>query len=116
MGMFARLSTRRSQCQCAFLALLGISVAVAQLPLLSGNDAPIAFADIAADAGIRFVHAGSPTSQKYLIETMGAGVAMLDYDNDGRLDLFFVNGAALTDPMTSGGPPPDKRDSRYHNR
>ena len=114
--MFARLSTRRRQCQFAVLTPLAVCLALAGPSLLSGSDAPIAFEDITAEVGVGFVHAGSPTSQKYLIETMGAGVAMLDYDNDGRLDLFFVNGAALTDPMTSGGPPPDKRDGRYHNR
>ena len=63
--------------------------------LLVGADRPIAFTDVAAALGVDFVHAGSPTSEKYLVETMGAGVAVLDYDNDGRLDLFFVNGAAL---------------------
>ncbi len=97
-------------------ARLAICAALAAPSLLSGPDAPIAFADVTAEVGVGFVHAGSPTSEKYLIETMGAGVAMLDYDNDGRLDLFFVNGAALSDPMPGGGPPPDKRDGRFHNR
>ena len=46
---------------------------------------------------------------------MGAGVAWLDYDGDGFLDLFFVNGAALHDPMT-GGKSPDKSDPLYWNR
>src|SRR6478672_4509531 len=46
---------------------------------------------------------------------MGAGVAMLDYNNDGRLDLFFVNGAALHESMPSGYKP-DKTDPRYWNR
>ena len=36
---------------------------------------------------------------------MGAGVAMFDYNNDGFLDLFFVNGAALQDPMPPGVKP-----------
>lgn len=54
---------------------------------------------IMQDPGIRFVHMNSPTRQKYLIETMGAGVAAFDYNNDGRLDLFFVNSGRLTDPM-----------------
>ena len=40
---------------------------------------------------------------------------MLDYDNDGRLDLYFANGAQLADPMSKGAMP-DKRDSRYWNR
>jgi hypothetical protein len=46
---------------------------------------------------------------------MGGGVAVLDYDNDGRLDLYFVNGARLEDPMPKGAVP-DKRDPRYWNR
>jgi len=44
----------------------------------------------------------SHTSKKYLIETMGAGVALFDYDNDGRLDIFVVNGAPLIDPTPKG--------------
>ena len=57
----------------------------------------------------------SKTSQKYLPETMGSGVAMLDFNNDGLLDLFFVNGAALRDPMPPGASP-DKSDPRFWNR
>jgi hypothetical protein len=63
----------------------------------------------------RFVYQASHTSQKYLPESMAAGVAMLDYDNDGFLDLFFVNGASLRDPMAPGQQP-DKSDPRYWNR
>jgi hypothetical protein len=51
--------------------------------------------------GLDFVQRSSPTSQKYLIETMGGGVALLDYDNDGLLDVFFVNGGRLDDPVKS---------------
>ena len=46
---------------------------------------------------------------------MVGGVAMLDYNKDGHLDLYFVNGAALADPMTAGQQP-DKRDPRFWNR
>ena len=70
---------------------------------------------MAEKAGVRFQHAASKTSQKYLPETMGAGVAMFDYNNDGFLDLFFVNGAALADPMPPGARP-DKSDPRFWNR
>ena len=56
------------------------------------------FEDITASSGIGFRHESSRTGQKYLPESMGAGVAMLDYDNDGWLDLFFVNGARIRRP------------------
>jgi hypothetical protein len=64
---------------------------------------------------LNYVHANSRTSRKYLPETMGGGVALLDYDNDGRLDIFFVNGARIDDPMRRGQQP-DKSDPKYWNR
>jgi enediyne biosynthesis protein E4 len=76
---------------------------------------PVTFADVAAQLGVNFRHAASPTSRKYLLETMGAGVALFDYDADGRLDIFFTNGAQLSDPMPAGAQP-DKSDPRYWNR
>lgn len=73
------------------------------------------FADVTAQSKVEFRCAASHTLQKYLIETMVGGVAMFDYNGDGRLDLFFVNGAALRDPMPPGTMP-DKSDPRYWNR
>jgi hypothetical protein len=75
---------------------------------------PVTFTDITAQSRIVFKHAASPTSQKYLLEAMGGGVALFDYDNDGRLDIYFTNGAALNDPMSNAEP--DKRDPRFWNR
>jgi enediyne biosynthesis protein E4 len=75
----------------------------------------VRFTDITSSSGIDFVHAHSPTSNKYLIETMGGGVALFDYDNDGRLDIFFTNGAHLDDPQPPGKRP-DKSDRKYWNR
>jgi hypothetical protein len=54
---------------------------------------PITFTDITQQAGISFVHVTGAFGKKYLPETMGSGLAFLDYDGDGREDLFFVNGA-----------------------
>ena len=73
------------------------------------------FSDVSKAAGVDFVHAASKTSRKYLIETMGAGVAVLDYDSDGLLDIYFVNGARLTDSMRAGDEP-DKSSPRFWNR
>jgi len=65
--------------------------------------------------GIDFRHVSSSTSQKYLPETMGSGVALFDYDGDGRLDIFFANGARIDDPMPAGTLP-IKDGPRYWNR
>ncbi|MHC5003391.1 MAG: CRTAC1 family protein [Planctomycetota bacterium] len=52
------------------------------------------FADVTAAAGIAFVHHSGATGQKLLPETMGAGAAFLDYDDDGDQDLLLVNGSS----------------------
>jgi len=52
----------------------------------------ITFRDITAAAGIRFTHNNGAFGKKYLPETMGPGVAFIDYDGDGWPDIFLVNG------------------------
>jgi enediyne biosynthesis protein E4 len=74
-----------------------------------------AFEDVTSAAGVKFNYVASHTSRKYLIETMGSGVALFDYDNDGRLDIFLVNGAQLSDP-TPKGSIPQKSSPREWNR
>lgn len=54
----------------------------------------VTFTDIVTAAGITFVHDNAITSEKYLIESMGSGCAWIDYDQDGLMDLYLVNGAA----------------------
>ncbi len=84
--------------------------------LLGAAPAPeVQFTDITQASRIDFKHESSATSNKYLVETMGGGVALLDYDNDGRLDIFFTNGAKIDDPMPDGKLP-DKSDPKFWNR
>jgi hypothetical protein len=64
-------------------------------PLAPGGApaSPFLLVDEAEQRGIRFVHRNHATEAKYPFETLGGAVAALDYDNDGWVDLFFLNGA-----------------------
>ena len=64
----------------------------------------IAFEEISERSGLVFVANSSPSPNKNQPETMLSGVCLLDYDNDGYLDVFFVNGAAIPS-LKKEGPP-----------
>ena len=85
------------------LILLGTGVVAAGPP--TGR---IVFEEIAQRSGLTFVTDSSPTPNKNQPETMVAGVALFDYDNDGYLDIFVVNGAAI--------PSLQKESPKYWNR
>src|ERR1700744_5810653 len=80
------------------LAMLATAAAVA----------PISFEDIAGRSGIQFVTENGAPSAKRQPESLVAGVAMLDYDGDGYLDLYFVNGGGM--------PSLQKDDPKFKNR
>ena len=73
------------------------------------------FVDVSESAGVPFVHRASATPKKFLLETMGSGVALLDYDGDGLLDIYLLNGARLTAGMVPGSTP-EKSTPDYWNR
>jgi hypothetical protein len=58
--------------------------------------AQVVFTDVTSQAGIRFTHNAGKAGKKWLPETMGSGCAFLDFDNDGRLDIFLVNSRSWT--------------------
>ena len=63
----------------------------------------VALRDVAAPAGLRFVHHHSPTPEKHLVESVPGGLAVFDYNGDGRPDIFFTNGAR-TPSLDKSGP------------
>lgn len=84
--------------------------------LFSALSAPLPrFADVTQSSGVNYQTDSSATSEKYLIESMVGGVGLIDFDGDGWLDIYFVNGAKLEDPMPAGKAP-DKSDRRFWNR
>jgi len=74
----------------AFLALAGRSAPGSGSPPIS---IPVRFTDIRPAAGITFQQDATATEEKQYIETMGTGVGWIDYNQDGRMDLYFVQAA-----------------------
>ncbi len=70
----------------AALAIAGLA-AMGPTPVAS----PVQFKDVTSAAGIHFKHNAGKAGKKYLPETMGAGVAIFDYNGDGKPDILFVN-------------------------
>jgi hypothetical protein len=104
--------SRIRQMVCVALFIAFAASAMAQTTPRPVNSGPVQatgpspdlgkYIDVTYALNINFEYVASHTSRKYLIETMGSGVALFDYDNDGRLDIFVVNGAPLSDPTPKG--------------
>jgi hypothetical protein len=105
---------------CALSLALGLSftsTAQSQQPPQS-PPSKIHFEDITRQANIHFTHNNAASGKKYLPETMGSGVAFLDYDNDGWQDIFLVNGEDWPTPSQNPSPNSKKRHTTlalYHN-
>ena len=85
-------------------------------PITAGGfvqSGPVVFQDIAAKAGLTSFHhmVGTP-DKNYILETLGSGVTLLDYDNDGWLDIYLVNGSTY-DALSGKSEPPSA--ALFHN-
>ncbi len=76
------------------IALAAVLVAICRGS--PGNSLPT-FTDVAESAGIHFKHISGSPAKNYIFEAKGGGVGLLDYDRDGFLDIYFVNGSTLED-------------------
>jgi hypothetical protein len=73
-------------------------------PTVSIERSPFRFTDIAESAGICFVHVSGMTEVKHFPTAYGSGVAMFDFDSDGKLDLYFATATQLPPGIAPSGP------------
>jgi len=90
---------------------LGCLAAAGASAVWAAEPSELLFRDISSEAGIAFRHHSAP-EKKYIVESMSGGVALLDYDNDGRLDIYLVD--SLT--VDTAGDPKAARSGLYRNR
>jgi len=91
--------------QCSWLTILLLTTCLPP----SGN--AIELTDVSEKTGISFVHTDGSSGRRYIVETVSAGVALFDYDNDGDLDIYFLNGAPLKGATVKTPP----RNALYRN-
>jgi hypothetical protein len=95
---FGHVQSRRAFLQTLGRAGAALPLALGPHRLFATGSAPaVVFTDITDSAGLSHARnvSGSATDKQFLLEEMGAGVALFDYDNDGWLDIFLVNGTSF---------------------
>ena len=93
--------------------MIAVTIAMAVTRIAtSQTPANVQFVNVAMQSGVDFQHVNGASPDRHLYEIMSGGGLFFDYDNDGWLDIFLVNGGSLTSPAT------DKtaRHRLYHNR
>lgn len=93
-------------------AAVAMSAAVLAAAPPSERESSVRFADASREAGLSFQHLNGASPDKHLVETMGSGAVFLDFDNDGWVDVFLVDGGSVVDAAVNRR----ARHRLYHNR
>jgi hypothetical protein len=97
---------------CALTLTLFQLVARLEESALLAQSVAMSFVEVTARAGIEFTHVNGASAQKHIAETMGSGALFFDFDDDGWLDLFLVDGGSVADPAVAR----QARHRLYRNR
>lgn len=102
---------------CVFKTLFLLTSSCGALLLVSATadaqaQTSIRLTDISSQCGINFVHSDGGTGKRYIVESVVAGLATLDFDGDGFVDIYFVNGNCLDSTVIEAAP----RNALYRNK
>lgn len=70
-------------------------LSLAWVCICPGAAGPIVLHDVTSETGIDFIHTDGSSGQRYIVESVASGLALFDYDGDGDVDIYFLNGAPL---------------------
>ncbi|MRR37962.1 VCBS repeat-containing protein, partial [bacterium] len=97
-----RFKLAHSHSRCGVAALVWLAALLSGLAAPAPSSPSISFRNATEAAGIRFLHTDGSSGRRYIVETVASGLGLLDYNNDGWLDIFFLNASPLP-----GTPPPE---------
>jgi len=86
----------------ALMVIGGLVVAMFRRPTQSLPVEGLSLRDVSDEVGIDFVHTDGATGERYIMETVASGLALFDYDGDGLIDIYLLNGAPLGEPIDAG--------------
>ena len=90
--------------QRSLLASCLILISALSVGAAAETSSPIQLHDVTKETGITFVHTDGSSGNRYIVETVASGLALFDYNNDGKVDIYFLNGAPLRGTKASGTP------------
>lgn len=97
--------------RCVAAVVLCGALLLPTLPAARGADCPIVLQDVTQESGIQFRHSDGSRGEYHIVEYVSAGLALFDYDGDGWIDIYFLNGA----PFGAEPDTPLPQDALYRN-
>ncbi|MHB8973111.1 MAG: CRTAC1 family protein [Pirellulaceae bacterium] len=94
-----------------WILAMAVGLLTLGIPRSSAGQCPIQLHEVSGETGITFRHTDGSSGRRYIMETVSAGLALFDYDGDGWIDIYFVNGAPLQGTQTTETP----RNALYRN-